>query len=343
MKLSWERQTLSFVHPWKIASSGAATTRSTWVVTIEEDGIAGHGEIAPASTFGQSIESAEAALRRVAPVLESSGPPWMIEQHLERLVPLLEGESATLCGLDAALHDWWGKMLGEPVHRLLGIDSDAMPPTSFTIGIDTPEITAQKTREAAAAGWHVLKVKLDERPVGGILDPVVSAFDGPLRVDANTSWTPEIAFERLEELGAYPVELVEQPYPPQRNEAVAELRDRCGVPIVADESFRHVGDLPEILGRFDGVNIKLSKCGGIRQALTSIHAARRHGLKIMLGCMTQSSLGISAAAQVAPLVDYVDLDGHLLVRDDPWEGLGLDDGRIVLSPDAGLGVRRGTG
>lgn len=341
MKLRWRRQTLAYAHPWQIARSSASTGRQTIVVTVEADGIEGYGEVAPSRTFGQSLESAETALAAVREAVGDRSPEF-VENVLADLLPLLSAESATLCAVDAALYDWLGKALGQPVHRLLGIDPGAMPPTSFTIGIDTPEIMAAKTREAAS-GWKVLKIKLDERPADEILGVICAAYDGPVRVDANTAWTPDTAADQIERLRPFPVELVEQPFPVGMDAALGWFRETCPVPLLVDESFRQVGDLPGLIGRVDGINVKLSKCGGIRQALAAIVAARRHGMKVMLGCMTQSSLGIAAAAQVAPLVDYVDLDGHLLLRDDPWTGLGVQDGCLTLSSAPGLGVRPAAG
>jgi L-alanine-DL-glutamate epimerase-like enolase superfamily enzyme len=201
---------------------------------------------------------------------------------------------------------------------------------------------AAKTREAAPH-WKVLKIKLDERPSDEILEVICGAYDGPVRVDANTAWSPETAADQVERLRRFPVELVEQPFPVRLDAELARFRGICPAPLIADESFRQVGDFPGLIGRVDGVNVKLSKCGGIRQALAAIRTARRLGMKVMVGCMTQSSLGISAAAQVAPLVDYVDLDGHLLLESDPWRGLGVDEGRVTLSSGPGLGVRPATG
>ncbi|MBN1488630.1 MAG: dipeptide epimerase, partial [Phycisphaerae bacterium] len=264
--------------------------------------------------------------------------PFSLDVIHEKLWREIGDQAATIAAIDGALHDLIGKLLGVPVWRLLGLNRAAMPLTSFTIGIDDLDAVAAKTREAAA--YPVLKIKVgtpdDEAILGAIRG---AAPDKTVRVDANCGWAPEVAMDRLRCMARFGVEFVEQPCKPEHVDAMRAMRDAKILPIMADESCVREADVVRCAGSFDSINIKLSKCGGIRPALRMIHAARLLGLRIMLGCMVETSVGISAALQLAPLVDYLDLDGHLLLADDPFEGLGGDGGRLVLSDRPGLGVR----
>ena len=245
---------------------------------------------------------------------------------------------AARCAIDSALYDLVGKLCGQPLWRILGLDQETIPPTSYTISIDTVEGTADRARRAA--GYHALKIK-----VGGPDDlervRVVrgEAPDALIRVDANEAWTVEFTRDICPELVALNVELIEQPLPAAAVEAYEELhRMQLPIPIVLDESCHTLPDVAAAWGRGDGVNIKLTKSGGIREALRMIHAARALGLRIMLGCMNESSLGIAPAAQISPLVDIVDLDGHLLNANDAFQGLGFERGCVLPSDEPGLGV-----
>jgi L-alanine-DL-glutamate epimerase-like enolase superfamily enzyme len=236
-----------------------------------------------------------------------------------------------------ALHDLAGRRLGVPLYRLLGIDPGAAPETSFTIGLAEPEVVVQKVREASA--YPILKVKMGSDDDREVLAAVRDSTKSRIRVDANEGWTPQGALDRLEWLARLGVELVEQPLPADRIEETRQLRRRSPLPFYADESVHRAADIPRLAGAFDGINIKLMKCGGLGEALRMVAVARALGMKVMLGCMIESSLGITAAAHVSPLVDTADLDGNLLIENDPFVGATVESGRIVLPDGPGLGVR----
>ncbi|HUZ85250.1 MAG TPA: dipeptide epimerase, partial [Gaiellales bacterium] len=294
----------------------------------------GYGEGAPDPHYGESVESAMAFLGSVEPLLGDD--PLAIGSILSR-VGDLPGEMAAKAALDGALHDLLGKICGQPLWRILGLEPTP-PPTSYTISIDTVEGTADRARRAA--GYHALKIK-----TGGPGDlarvRVVreQAPDALIRVDANEAWSRDFTRQVMWELVELGVELVEQPLPAGDREGYAELHAAgLPLPIVIDEACHTLPDVAEAAFVADGVNIKLTKSGGIREALRMIHAARALDLRVMLGCMNESSLGIAQAVQLSPLVDVVDLDGHLLNRNDAFSGLGFADGRVLPSDLPGLGV-----
>jgi L-alanine-DL-glutamate epimerase-like enolase superfamily enzyme len=235
-----------------------------------------------------------------------------------------------------ALYDLAGQRLGVPVYGLLGLDPRDTPLTSFTIGLDTPEVVERKVREAS--DYPILKVKMGTAEDRQVLEVVRATSGARLRVDANEGWTPDDALERLEWLARMGVELVEQPLPAAMLEETRELRKRSPIPFFADESVHRAADIPALAGAFDGINIKLMKCGGLSEALRMIGTARAHGMKVMLGCMIESSLGITAAAHLSPLADTADLDGNLLLESDPFLGATVKAGRLVLPEAPGLGV-----
>ena len=336
MRLHWSRQELALKHTFTIARS-SASVKETLLVELEHEGVVGTGEAIPTSFYGQSLASAEAALAEMAELL--GGDPFQITPIVDRCLARFDDQRAAVSAVDAALHDWVGKRLGVPVWRLLGLDPEAAPLTSFTIGIDEPDVVEAKTAEAA--GFPILKIKVGTDRDAEILSAVRRvAPDKVLRVDANGGWPPAAAAEQIRRLEPYHVELVEQPVEPGNNDALSGLRQAAPVPIVADESCVRPTDVVALAGCVDGVNIKLSKCGGIREALRMIHTARACGLKVMLGCMIESSVGIAQAAHLAPLADWIDLDGHLLIREDPFEGIGGANGRLTLTDRPGLGVDR---
>lgn len=318
-------------HTFRIAR-GASDSRENLLVELEADGCTGQGEAAPIRRYDESRQSAREAVVRMAAAGLGDGRAY--SQAVARVA--VAGQRAAQAALDMALHDLAARRLEVPVHELLGLDGRTAPPTSFTIGLDTPEIVATKVREAA--GFAVLKVKLGGADDRAVLEAVRDCTRQPLRVDANEGWTLDGALERLEWLARLGVEFVEQPLPAHQLEDTRALRRRSPLPFVADESVHTAADIPGLVGAFDGINIKLMKCGGLGEALRMIAVARAHGLKVMLGCMIESSLGIAAAAQLLALVDYADLDGHLLVANDPFEGLRFESGCVLPSDQPGLGV-----
>lgn len=321
---------LALRHTFRIAR-GASDLRHNLLVELEHGGHTGLGEAAPIKRYGEDRESARAAVEQMAGRLGE--PRRFAHAAAQAAVP---GQRSAQAAVDMALHDLAGKRLGVPLYELLGLDPRAMPVTSFTIGMDTPEVVARKVREAG--DYEVLKIKLGSDDDREMLAAVRDTTDRPLRVDANEGWTFATALERLPWLARLGVEFVEQPLPADRLEETRELRRRSPLPFFADESVHTAADVPRLVGAFDGINVKLMKCGGLGEALRMIAVARAHGLRIMLGCMIESSLGITAAAQLGPLVDAADLDGNLLVANDPFEGVELARGRLVLPDAPGLGV-----
>jgi L-alanine-DL-glutamate epimerase-like enolase superfamily enzyme len=317
-------------HTFRIAR-GASDERRNLLVELEHEGLVGLGEAAPIIRYAQDADSAARAVETMAGRL---GDPRAFDGAAARAA--VEGQEAAAAAVDMALRDLAGKRLGAPLYELLGLDPRAAPATSLTIGMDTPEVVERKVREAA--GFEVLKVKMGSDDDRAMLEAVRDTTDQRLRVDANEGWTLDGALERLEWLQRMGVEFVEQPLPADRIEETRKLRRRSPLPLIADESVHVAADVPRLAGAFDGINIKLMKCGGIGEALRMIAVARAHGMKVMLGCMIESSLAVTAAAHLSPLVDYADLDGHLLLTDDPFVGATVEGGRLVLPEGPGLGV-----
>jgi L-alanine-DL-glutamate epimerase-like enolase superfamily enzyme len=299
--------------------------------------VTGVGEGAPIVRYHENAADAQKAVEAARGVVEAADP-WRLETALDEAFARLEGQYAARAALDIALHDWVGQRLGIPVYRLLGLDPSRAPVTTFSIGIDTPEVTRQKTREAA--GFPVLKVKVGLETDEPTIEAVRSVTDKPLRVDANEGWKDkETAIRKIEWLASRGVELVEQPMPAAMLEEAAWVRERSPIPVFADEACLRASSIPPLAGAYHGVNVKIDKAGGLREALRMVHTARACGLQVMLGCMISSSASTTAAAHLSPLVDFADLDGHLLVSNDPWEGVAVRDGRLVLPDRPGLGLR----
>jgi L-alanine-DL-glutamate epimerase-like enolase superfamily enzyme len=250
----------------------------------------------------------------------------------------VKGEYAGKAALDIALLDWVGKKLGIPLYRHFGLDPRDTPVTTFSIGIDTPEITRAKVREAER--FPILKIKVGLQTDEATIDAVRSVTRKRLRVDANEGWKDkEEAVRKINWLESQGVDFVEQPMPAAMLEEARWVRSRVQIPIIADEACLHPADIPRLADSFDGVNIKLMKCGGMLEAMRMIQIAKSLGLKTMLGCMIESSIGVTAAAHLSPLVDYADLDGNLLIANDPYVGVQVHDGKLILPDGPGLGLR----
>lgn len=342
MRLEYDVLALTTRHAFTISRQAApAVRRNVRVRLIADDGVEGWGEAAPTPFYGESTEGVCAALDRVrAGLPEVSADPAELEAVEAWVASVARESRAAQVAVSAALHDLAGRRLGVPVWRLLG-HSPRAPLSSFTIGIDEPEVMREKVREAA--GYPILKVKLGTDRDDAILALIREEAPGkPIRVDANTGWTADSAIAILPMLHERGVDLIEQPLPKGDLEGTARLRReaaRIGIPIVADESCERAVDVPALAGAFDAVNVKLAKCGSLREALRVIHTARAHGMGVMLGCMVETTLGVAAAVQLAPLVDYVDLDGAALLADDPFRGPGLEaDGTLRFNEEPGLGV-----
>jgi L-alanine-DL-glutamate epimerase-like enolase superfamily enzyme len=325
-------EALPLAEPFVIARNTTEVAEVVWV-ELEHDGERGYGEAAPVDRYDESAETARAYLEEVADSL--GGDPFALDEVMSRLP---EREYAARAAVDSALHDLNGKLTGLPVWRLLGLRR-AGPPTSWTIGLGDPDEMARKAeRSTEFAG---LKLKLGGRD-GLDVDRVAAVravWPGPIRVDVNEGWDVDEALAAIPRLAELGVEYCEQPLP-AADPAGSLLREHSPLPIYLDEDCHTLRDVHDCAQRGHGVNIKLAKSGGIREAVRMVHAARALGLGVMLGCMVESGLGIAAGASIASLFDHVDLDGNLLLRDDPWPGVELGDGVQLPSDSPGLGVRQ---
>lgn len=338
MQLRFRPHTLALRHAFGIASN-TRTSTPAMLVELEHDGLIGCGEASMPPYLGETQESATAFFVRATPLLAAVADPFQLEEILPAIDALAPGNTAAKAALDIALHDWIGRRLGVPLHRLWGLDPAKAPVTSFTIGIDTPEVVRAKTVEAAA--YKILKVKLgrDAATDRQLVSTIREVTSVPLTVDANQGWAVrDDALRMIEWLATQNVLFIEQPMPKADLENIAWLRERSPLPLIADESLQRLADVPRLRGVFDGINIKLMKSTGLREAHKTITVARALGLKVMLGCMTETSCAISAAAQLSPLVDWADLDGALLIKDDPFDGATIVDGRVTLPDRPGIGA-----
>lgn len=338
MRLEYDILELRTSEPFHIARpSDPHGRRNLRVRLVADDGVTGMGEAAPNAFYGETAGTVAAVLPRYAELLEEEDPFSLvrIETALEVAV---RRNPAARSAISAALHDLLGKRLGQPVWRLWGLDPGRAPLSSFTLGMAGPDETRVKAREAAHR--PVLKIKVgrpdDEARLAAIRD---EAPDALLYVDANTAWTAKEALGHMPMMEAMGVAFVEQPLHPDDHEGLRLLRRRARLPIVADESCETAADVSRLIGAVDGINIKLAKAGSLLEARRMAEMARAHGLIVMLGCMVESTLGIAAAVQLAPLMDYLDLDGALLLAEDPHQGPGMNqDGSIRFNAEPGLGV-----
>jgi L-alanine-DL-glutamate epimerase-like enolase superfamily enzyme len=334
MKLTFRRQQLRPRHRFATAR-WAVDAKETIVVQLKHEGLAGYGEAVPSTLYGQTLESSEAALAAMALLLNDD--PFAIEPTVQRLLAAQNDQRAAVDAVDAALHDWCGKKLGVPVWKLLGL-ARPRKQTTFTIGVAEPELTRVKVDEALAAGFDALKIKVGVENDEQTLAYIRERFDGPLFLDANQAWTPAEAADHIRALARFKPTLIEQPLRKEDWRALAELRQLKVAPIFADESCERPADVLRLHGFVDGINIKFNKCGGIREALRMITLARALGMQVMLGCFVCSSLAIAPPLTIASLVDYADLDGALLLAEDPFEGVQRAGGTISLTDRPGLGV-----
>jgi L-Ala-D/L-Glu epimerase len=322
-------------HPFIIARGGQSDYQTIWVRLRDGDGNEGWGEAAPTKFYGETPESALSALNLYA--CEMPDDPFDLEETERRWGTKLRRNPAARSALSAALHDLVGKRLGVPVYRLWGLDPAKAPMSTFTIGLDTPEKLRAKVLEAAQ--YPILKIKLGTDRDVEVLRTIRDTTDKEIRVDANCGWTVKRAIAMLPVLTEFGVTVLEQPLPPNELDGLAEITRRASIPVIADESCETAVDIPRLVGKVDGINIKLAKCGSLREAVRMIAVARAHGMMVMVGCMIESSLGITAAAHFTPLVDIVDLDGAALLANDPFQGASIDGGRVILPDGPGLGVR----
>ena len=340
MRLEYDILELRTAEPFHIARpSDPHGRRNVRVRVTDGDGRIGYGEAAPNAFYGETAETVLAVLARFAPILERADDPYALVRLERDMEVAVRRNPAARSAVSAALHDLVGQRLGQPVWRLWGLDPATAPRSSYTLGMAGPEETREKARQSAHR--PVLKIKVgrpdDEARLRAIRE---EAPDALLYVDANTAWTAKEALRRMpmmEELG---VAFVEQPLHPADREGLRLLRRRARLPILADESCETAADVAALIGSVDGINIKLAKAGSLLEAKRMAEMARAHGLIVMLGCMLESTAGIAAAVQLAPLMDYVDLDGALLLAEDPYRGPGMnEDGSLRFNTEPGLGVR----
>ncbi len=344
LSLRHEVLRLELRDPFRIARSepGRGERITTVIVELRDErfpGPVGLGEGFPDEYYGDTPATMVSAFPALLAAAEAFEPTTTgIEIASRRVEAAMPANSAAKCAVDIALHDLAGKVAGRSVYRLLGLSS-AIPPTDFTIGLDEPAIVADRARRASA--FPALKIKVGGPADLATLRAVRDVYAGPLRVDANTGWTPDVAAALLTPLAELGVELIEQPFPAERLDWLAGLQARSPLPIVADESCVTIDDLASLVGVVAGVNVKLAKCGGVGPAARMLARARELGFRTFLGCMEETSVGIAASAAIASLAEWVDLDGNLLLADDPFTGLELgEDHRWRLTDAPGLGISR---
>jgi L-alanine-DL-glutamate epimerase-like enolase superfamily enzyme len=322
-------------HTWTI-SRNSSDYKDNVFVRITRDGVTGYGEAAPNVRYGEDHIKTMDRINGVKTLLEQYDW-WHFSELKEEIFKSITDQNCARCALDIAIMDWIGKKLNVPLYKFFGVDKNKAAITSYSIGIDTPEVIKQKIREAEP--YPVLKIKVGRDNDEEIMDAVRSVTDKVVRVDANEGWkTKEVALEKIKWLKTMGVEFVEQPMPADMLEETRWLRDHVDLPIIADEAVKTAADIPKLATAYDGINIKLMKAGGIQEAMRMIHLAKAMNLKIMLGCMIESSVAIAAAAHLAPFVDWADLDGNLLLKEDPFSGLKVEKGQIILNDKPGLGV-----
>ena len=335
MKLRFYPYELQLQHTFTVSSYSRTTTPDVQV-EIAYKGYTGYGEASMPPYLGQSVESVTAFLQKVN--LEQFEDPFCLEDILEYVDSLSPGDTAAKAAVDIALHDLVGKMLGAPWYRIWGYNPEKTPSTTFTIGIDTPEVVREKTLECADR-FNILKVKVGTPNDKEMIETIRSVTDLPIAVDANQGWTDRFkALDMIYWLREHGIVMVEQPLPVSQVDDQAWLMERSPLPIYGDESVQRLDDVRRAVGLFHGINIKLMKCGGLREAHRMVDLARGLDLKVMVGCMTETSCAVTAAAQLSPVVDFADLDGNLLISNDLFSGVGLREGKLVLPDTPGIGV-----
>ena len=334
MNLSWKQYDLQLKHTFRTSRSASDVT-NVIITEFEHEGVVGYGEASPIKRYKENVGTVTAFLQKVDLLKFQS--PFLLEDILQYVDSIAEGNASAKCAVDIALHDWIGKKLNVPLHQLWGLNPATLPVSSFTIAIDTKEVIEQKVREAE--GFPILKVKLGTDNDKEIIDTIRKVTDKKLYVDANEGWKEKhFAFERIQWLKEQNVEFVEQPMPASQLEDMKWLRRKSDFPLIADESVHRLQNIQELAEAFDGINIKLMKCTGLREAMRMINTARALHMKVMMGCMIETAIGISAAAQLAPLLDYADLDGNVLILNDPFDGVRNMEGKLKLLNKPGIGA-----
>ena len=334
-KLSWRSYDLQLKHAFNLSNSSRKTTPVV-LTTLEYDGLTGFGEAALPPYLGESQPSVMAFLEKVD--LSGFSDPLQMEEILNYVDSIAENNTAAKASVDIALHDLVGKMIGRPWYQLWGLNTDKIPDTTFTIGMDTDEVVRQKVKEVEGQ-FNILKVKLGGKEDKRMVEAIRSTTDLPLSVDANQGWKDKhYSLEMIHWLKEKGVVMIEQPMPKYDLDTIGWLTGQSPLPIFADESIQRLRDVERVKGVFSGINIKLMKCTGMREAWKMRNLAQSLGMKVMIGCMTETSCAISAAAQLAPGLDFADLDGALLIRNDAFQGAKLVNGKIKPLDLPGIGV-----
>ncbi len=335
MKFSFRPYTLELKHVFTVAVSSRTTT-PVMLTEIEYDGVKGFGEASMPPYLGESQDTASKFLSKIN--LEQFDDPFEIEKILEYVDSVDLKNTAAKASVDIALHDLVGKLIGKPWYKIWGFDKTKTPYTTFTIGIDTPDVVRQKVREAEE--FKILKVKLGKDNDREMIETIRSVTDKPLTADANQGWKDKhYALEMIQWLHEQNVLYIEQPMPREMVDENAWITERSPIPVLGDEAIQRIPDLIQMKDVYSGVVIKLMKCTGMREAYKMITLAKSLGKKVMLGCMTETSCAISAAAQLSPEADWADLDGNLLIKNDPYEGIKVIDGKITLNDYPGIGLK----
>jgi len=328
---------LKLRHVFTVATYSRTTTPDVQV-EITYDGITGYGEASMPQYLGQTVQSVTSFLQKVD--LSQFNDPFELEDILAYVDSLSPGDTAAKAAVDIALHDLVGKLLGAPWYKIWGLNKAKAPNTTFTIGIDTPDVVRQKTRECANK-FNILKVKLGRDNDKEMIETIRSVTDLPIAVDVNQGWKDrEKALDMIFWLKEHGIVMVEQPMPKEMKDDIAWITERSPLPIFADEAIQRLKDIKNVEGAYSGINIKLMKCTGMREAWKMLNYARARGMKVMVGCMTETSCAVSAAAQLSPAVDFADLDGNLLISNDRFKGMEVIKGKITLPDRPGIGVVR---
>ena len=338
MTLRFKPYELHLRHVFTVAE-GSRSTTPVMLTELEYNNIIGFGEASMPPYLGENHETARSFLSKID--IAQFESPFLMEDILAYVDQLATGNYAAKASVDIALHDLVGKLMNQPWYKIWGLNPKKTPYTSFTIGMDKPDVMKAKVREASP--YRILKVKLGQGNDKAMIEAVRSETDKPICVDINQGWTDKnMALEMAHWLKDKGVVFIEQPMSKTSFEDTAWLTQNSPLPIIADEAFQTIGDFKKVQGVYSGVNIKLMKCGGLRSAFTMIKMARSLGMKVMIGCMTETSCAVTAAAQLSPLVDWADLDGNLLIDNDVFVGATIDDGKVILPNGPGIGIRQKT-
>ncbi len=337
MKLTFMPYNLQLRHVFTVASNSRTITPGVQV-EINYEGITGYGEASMPPYLGETVESVTAFLKTVN--LEQFNDPFQMEDILAYVDSIAPGNTAAKASVDIALHDLVGKLLNAPWYKIWGLDKSKAPSTTYTIGIDTAETVKEKTNEVAGK-FNILKVKLGRDNDKEMITAIREVSSLPIAVDANQGWKDkQYAIDMIHWLHDRGVVMIEQPMPKRQLDDIAWLTEQSPLPIFADESIQRLSDVTAMKGVFSGINIKLMKCTGMREAWKMVTLARALNMKVMIGCMTETSCAVSAAAQLSPAVDFADLDGNLLISNDRFTGMQVINGKITLNDLPGIGVRK---